>query len=307
MKRPVALLLLTALCAPLAGRAQDTLLSIFAQPIEMDAVTVKATRAGWDLQAFIRRVQTDTTFFKAFKGLRVVGWTAQNDIRILDAKGGVRASLQSTTRQAAARGCRTMHTLAETTTGDFYKSPGVYRYYTAELYAHLFFTKGKVCGESDVVGATLGQRGKGGLEKSKAQLKQLVFNPGARVSGVPFMGDRASVFSPDVAKKYTFHLTSETYAGEECWVFKAVPKPEHRSEVVYNELTTWFRKSDYSIPARDYSLSFRTALYDFSVRMKVRLAPIGTRLLPTRIDYDGVWRVATQGRERARFSTVFTY
>src|SRR5690606_26378415 len=122
--------------------------------------------------------------------------------------------------------------------------------------------------------------------KSKFQLKQLIFNPGSKIAGVPFMGDKAAIFEPDVAKLYDFHLLSQDYAGQECYVFKAVPKKGKESDVVYRELTTWFRKSDYAILARDYTLSYKTMVYDFDVHIKARTEQIGKRLLPTRLEYD---------------------
>lgn len=285
--------------------AQDS--SIFALPIQMDEVTISAARGGWDVGAFIRRVQTDTTFYKAFKSLRVQSFGAVNDIRIFDKKGGVQASLRSRTQQAVSKGCRSMTTAEEKTTGDFYKRNGDYNYFTAELYAYLFFTKGTVCGDNDIVAGAMSQRDKGQLGRAKYQLKQLIFNPGAKISGIPFLGNKASVFDPEVAKMYDFKLLSVEYAGEDCWLFRALPKKEHTDEVVYNELSTWFRKSDYAIMARDYSLSFRTMVYDFDVKMKVRCEPAGNRIRPTRIDYTGNWRVATKGRERAAFTTLFSY
>ncbi len=38
-----------------------------------------------------------------------------------------------------------MEVIEEKTTGNFYDRKGDYNYYTAELYANLFFTKGTVC------------------------------------------------------------------------------------------------------------------------------------------------------------------
>jgi hypothetical protein len=284
---------------------QDT--SIFSFPIAMDSVVVRAARGGWDVQGFIRRVQRDTTFYKAFKGLHLVSFKATNDIKMLGKDGKPKATLLSHTAQTASRGCRTMQVLDEKVTGDFYKRNGEYRYYTAMLYAYLFFTKGKVCSETDIVGAGDLTTGGTGLERSKRQLKQLIFSPGSKVRGVPFMGDKASIFEPDVAKHYDFKLGSTDYLGEECYLFKAIPKKDHTNEVVYNELSTWFRKSDYSIVARDYSLSFHTMLYDFDVSMKVRLQRIGKRLLPGIIEYNGDWKVITKPRERATFTATFVY
>jgi hypothetical protein len=286
-------------------RAQDT--SIFKYPIQMDEVVISAARGGWDVQGFIRRVQNDTTFYKAFKSMRVTSYVATNDIRMHNKKGKVNASLYSLTKQKAWNGCRAMETLQEKVTGNFYKRNKEYRYYTAELYAYLFFTKDTLCNQSDIVGDALGEAESGRIGKHKYKLKQLIFNPGSKVAGVPLMGDKAAIFEPDVAKMYDFKLASEEYGGEECYVFKAIPKAEYKSDVVYNYLATWFRKSDYSIVARDYSLSYSTLAYDFDVQMKVRMQQVGGKLLPVKIEYDGNWHVLTQDRERVKFITTIVY
>jgi hypothetical protein len=293
------------ICAYADTRAQDT--SIFKYPIQMDDVVVTATRKGWDLQGFIRRVRNDTTFYKAFRSLHIVSFNAVNDIKVYDKGGKVKASLFSKTKQNVSGGCRTMQVLEEKSTGDFYNKRHHYNYYTAELYAFLFFTVGKVCGEDNTVAGMLNVRGKGQMEKSKAQLKQLMFNPGAHIQGVPFMGDKAAIFDPDIARRYDFKLTSEVYADQDCYVFRAVPKRGEEKNIVYNDFATWFRKSDYAIMARDYSLSYSTVVYDFDVKMKVRLAQHGKHLLPERIEYDGNWYVFTKGRERIKFTAMFSY
>lgn len=306
-KLKAKIIFLLCLFVTVVANAQQQDTSIFKYPIQMDAVVVKAARGGWDVNAFIRRVKNDTTFYKAFRSMRLVPYAATNDIRVYDKKGKIAASLYSRTKQNVAGGCRTMQVLEEKVTGNFYKRNKDYRYYTAELYAYLFFTKGKVCGENDRVAGALQERGKGQIEKSKYQLKQLIFNPGSRISGVPMMGDKAAIFEPQVAKLYDFKLLSEEYNGVECYVFKAIPKKGKEGDVVYDELTTWFRKSDYAILAHDYSLSYKTMVYDFNVHMKVRTTEVGGKLLPSTIDYDGNWHVFTQDRERVKFHTVLAY
>lgn len=299
------LLLVIAMLYTAPLYAQDS--SLFKYPIQMDDVVVKASRGGWDVQGFIRRVRNDTTFYKAFRSMRLVPYTATNDIKVLDKKGKVAASLYSRTKQLRKGNCRSMEVLEEKVTGNFYKRNKEYRYYTAELYAYLFFTKEPVCGEHDRVKGGLEERGKGQIEKSKYQLKQLIFNPGSKISGVPFMGDKAAIFEPSTAKLYDFKLLSEAYDSEDCYVFKAIPKKGNEGDVVYNELSTWFRKSDYAIVARDYSLSYKTMVYDFDVHMKVRTVQRNGKLLPSRIEYDGNWHIFSQKRERVRFTTVINY
>jgi hypothetical protein len=287
------------------AQLKDT--SIFSQPIKMDDVVVKAVRKGWDVQGFIRRVKNDTTFYKAFRSLHIVSYSAVNDIRVYDKKGRVQASLYSKTKQTVANGCRTMQVLEEKTTGDFYNRKRQYNYYTGELYAFLFFTVGKKCGEDDVVAGALKKVGNSKNESNSYKLKQLMFNPGGKVKGIPLMGDKSAIFEPEIAAMYDFKLSSDEHNGEECYVFKAIPKPKYADDVVYNDFTTWFRKSDYSIVARDYSLSYKAFVYDFDVRMKVRMTHVRGKMLPAYIEYDGNWHVFTKGRERVKFTTQLSY
>ncbi len=287
------------------GQTKDT--SIFSLPIQMDEFVLQASRDGWDVEGFIRRVKTDTTFYKAFKTLRIVPYTATNDIKILGSNNQVIASQYARTKQIRNKGCRSMQTLEEKTTGDFYNRKREYNYYTAELYAYLFYTSKPVCGENNIVAGSENIKGKGQIEKNKWQLKQLIFNPGSKVAGVPFAGNKAAIFEPDVAKMYDFKLLLVEYEGEDCYLFSAIPKAEYKDDVIYNELSTWFRKSDYSIVARNYALSYKTWVYDFNVKMKVRLKNVNGQLLPASISYVGNWHVATKKRERAQFSNIISY
>ena len=299
----ILLLIVLPICKTV--QAQDT--SAFKYPLQMDSVVISFARKGWDINGFIKRVQNDTTFYKAFRQLRTVGYTATNDIKLFGKKGDIIASLFSHTKQIRKNNCRSMEVVDEQTTGDFYKRNREYRYFTASLYAYLFFTPKPVCGETGIIGNSMNEREPGIKGKSEWQLKQLIFNPGGKIKGIPFIGDKASIFEPGIAEMYQFKLLSVEYAGEECYLFQAIPKPEHKGDVVYNELSTWFRKSDYSILARDYSLSYKAGVYDFDVRMKVRLQPISGKLLPIKIEYDGNWHVIAQDRERAKFKAEFVY
>ena len=101
-----------------------------------------------DVASFIERVKNDTTFYKAFRNLRIIGYTSLNDIRMLDKDGKIQASLRSKTKQIGIGNCRKMEVLDQTVTGDMYDESGNFNYYTAQMYAGLFFTKDSVCGET---------------------------------------------------------------------------------------------------------------------------------------------------------------
>ena len=287
--------------------AQSKDSSIFEIPIQMDEVVVKATREGWDVGEFIKRVKTDTTFYKAFRSLHLVSYNATNDIKVFNEEGRLIDSLYSLTHQTRTPPCRTMQVLQQTNTPHFFKRNGDYRYYTADLYDNLFFTHEKVCNEDDIVAGMLQKKGEGKMEKHKSQLKQLIFNPGSQVEGIPFIGNKAAIFDPEVSYMYRFRLMAVSVDGEDCYLFQALPKKEYMGKVVYNELSTWFRKSDYAILARNYSLSYHNVLFDFDVTMKVRLQNVNGKLLPSTILYNGNWHVVTKGREIVKFHTAITY
>jgi hypothetical protein len=267
-------------------------------PIELDSFVV---RAGFDPRAFIRRVQNDTTFYKAFRSLHLVPFTSTDSYMAFGKNRQVTATNNCRSQQKIdARGCRVATLLSQQTTGDFFKRNGSHSYFTAQLFYDLFYSKTPVCNQDDIVAGVLKLVDNSRMEKSKYELKQLIFNPGSKVSGVPFMGDRASIFDESEVGKYDFKIKQEVYEGEESFVFSITPKPEYKNKVVYNELVTWFRKADYSILARDYSLSYSTLLYSFDVKMKVRVRQVGGKLYPVHIAYDGTWHVFTQKTERMK-------
>lgn len=283
--------------------AQDT--AVYkGMTINLDEVVINAKRIGFDVNGFIKRVEDDTTFYRAFKNLRIVGFMADNDIRITDKSGGKTiASLKSHTRQVMTGNCRKMEVIDEQTTGDFYTRKGDYNYYTAELYANLFFTKGTVCNEES------GQA-KGSLARHKSQLKQLIFNPGKPITGVPVVGSKVAVFDPNLMRYYDFSIRAVNYAGADCYVFSATMRKNlsslDRAEIVYDELTTYFNKETMEIVGRKYSLSYKTMLFDFNVKMNVQMTKAGDLLVPSYITYNGTWDVPFKKRETAVFTAKFS-
>src|SRR6187549_3465893 len=91
-----------------------------------------------NVPAFINRIKNDSSFYKAFRNLHILGFSAINDIRMLDKKGDLKASLFSKTKQYRSARCRYMDVIEEKATGDFYNADGSYNYYTANMYASLF-------------------------------------------------------------------------------------------------------------------------------------------------------------------------
>ena len=263
-------------------------------------------RSNLDISLFIKQVKEDTTFYKAFRSLHLLEFTAWNDIRVKDRKGNIKAALLSKTRQSRRYNCRSMQVLEEKTTGDFYKSDGNYNYYTAELYAGLFFTKDSVCNENNVVrGVDFNPRSSSGIEKSKQQLKMLFFNPGKKIPGIPFIGDKIDIFDPDKAKYYDFGIDYGDYEGQSCYIFSIKVKKDiggKNNRIVIDSMITWFNTKTMEVMARNYDMSYDAGVYDFDVHMEVQMMKFNNWLVPKFIRYIGNWDVIFKKRERGLFT-----
>lgn len=305
MKTLSCLLLISCMAS-----AQDSAVNVERKEITLKEVVV---RSNLNVPAFIKRIQDDTSFYKAFRNLRVLSYTSLNDIRMRDKKGKQKASLSSRTRQHAAHGCRWTEVMEESVTGDMYDKKHHLNYTTAEMYAGLFFAPDTVCGETNIVkDMNFSLKNKRGLEKHKEQLKMLFFNPGKKIPGIPFIGDKIALFDEDIARRYDFVIDMDAFKGEMCYVFTLTPRAGlssgKKDKIVVDKMVTWFRIDNWEIVARQYSLSYDAGVYDFDVHMEVEMTKFGDYLVPSLMRYDGNWDVMFKKRERGVFTaTLFDF
>lgn len=296
------------LLATMHVAAQDTSVIIDEHRFTLTEVVV---RNNFDYKMLLKQIQDDTSFYKAFRNLRILGFTSYNDIKMLDKKGGLKASLFSKTRQNHLDGCRTMDVLEETTGGDFYDKNHDYNYLTAELYAGLFFTKGKVCGENNIVkGHILQVNDKKGMEKHREQLKMLFFNPGKKIPGIPFIGEKLDLYDESAHKLYDYKLDVQEFHGGLSYVFSIKPKEDKikSDRIVVDEMTTWFDMKTLEVQARNYTLSYKAGVYDFDVHMEVEMTKFNGLTVPKLLRYRGDWAAIFKKRERAIFTaTLFGF
>lgn len=290
--------------------AQDTTIAIDNQAFTLSEVVV---RNNFDYKQVLETIKQDTTFYKAFRNLRIIGFSSYNSIQMLGKDGGIKASLTSKTRQNHMGNCRTMDVLEEQTTGDFYSGTGKYNYLTPELYAGLFFTKGQICGENNIVkGRNLLTSNKSGIEKHKDQLKMLFFNPGKKIPGIPFIGDKLDLYDEAAHKLYDYRLDVVDYKGTLCYLFSIKPKEDlgffKSDRVVVDQMNTWFDLKTLEVLGRNYALSYKAGVYDFDVAMEVEMTKFKGLTVPKTLRYKGNWDVVFKKRERAIFTaTLFDY
>ncbi|MBA4198236.1 MAG: hypothetical protein C0459_11850 [Chitinophaga sp.] len=268
---------------------------------------------NFDYKKVLQQIKEDSSFYKAFRNLRILNYTSYNDIKMLNKDGSIKASLFSKTEQQRKNNCRTMQVLEEKTTGDFYDSKHNYNYLTAELYAALFFTKESVCGETNIVkGKSISTNNTGGISKHKEQLKMLFFNPGKKIPGIPFIGDKLDLYDEHAKKVYDYRLDIEEYNGILCYVFSITPKEDlsnsKKDDVIVDAMITKFDMQTMEVLYRNYSLSYKAGVYDFDVSMEVEMQRVGDLIVPRILRYKGNWDVIFKKRERAIFTaTLFNY
>lgn len=288
--------------------AQDSALRVGENIVYLKEVVVGKRL---DVSAFIQFAKEDTGFYKAFKNLRVLQFRAINDIRMYGRKERQTASLFSQTFNEVKAGCRQTKILQESSSGDFYDDDGAYNYYTASLYASLFFTKGKVCGESNLVGQkSFDVKKEKGMEKHKEMLKMLFFYPGKSIPGLPGIGNKLGVFEKPEIDCYEMIVDLVPFQGEECYLLKIRPKKDlsfrFSNKVVLTEMDTWFAISDFSVLGKSWKLNYNAGIYDFDVAMEVQLKRFGSLTVPTIMRYHGDWDVPFKRREKGVFTATLS-
>jgi hypothetical protein len=287
-----------------AQKGNDSIVKVNENYITLSEIVVNKKL---DVASFIQRVKNDTTFYKAFRNLRVLGYKAVNDIRMLDKNGKIKASLHSTTRQIRKGNCRSMEVLDQNTSGNIFDSQGNFNYYTAQMYANLFFTKDSVCGETNLVkGHEFSTDGLSGIEKHKEQLKMLFFDPGKKINGLPFISNKTEIFDPSMAENYDMYIDYRNYNSVPCYVFEINVKDNRKSNVVIDEMTTWFNETNFEIVARNYVLSYNAGVYDFNIKMEVQMTKAGNLLVPSVLTYNGNWKAIFNKRERGVFTATLS-
>ena len=298
-----------AFICSMSSYAQDSLVDVNNAKFTLTDAVV---RNHFDYKDILQKIKEDTSFYKAFKTLRTIGYSSYNHIEMLDAHQKQMASLNSKTKQLKIGDCRSMQVLEEQVTGNLRDAKGNYNYTTPALYASLFFTKGTICGETNIVSGKNRVIQGSGIDKAKEQLKMLFFNPGKKIKGIPFVGDKLDLYDESAHDLYDYKLDYVDYHGQLVYVFSIQPKADlgifAKDRIVVDQMTTWFNPKTLEVLGRNYSLSYKAGVYDFNVSMEVELDYFNGLLVPKILRYKGNWDVIFKKRERGLFTaTLFDF
>lgn len=255
---------------------------------------------GLSAQDFIDQMLNDTLFYKAFQQMKYFTFTAENEIFTYDKKNVIESRIFKRILHDNTGSVYKKRELVSEDSGKVYKRNGKYRLYTVQMFNYIFENEQN----SDFIEDDDVPIGKS-EEGYKDKLKTLLFNPGRPIKGIPFISNKTAIFEPELSKFYDYTYFKGTYLGDiPIFTFVCKVKPEYakRGNTMIKELTTIFDARNFTILGRYLDMRYKTALFDFDVRMNIELNYFGEDLLPVRITYDGNWNIPFKRKELASFS-----
>lgn len=272
----------------------DTVLTIVID----SAVNIKSHKLN--AQDFIDAVVADTGFYQAFRNMKRYSFTAENRIYTYDKKNKIDGRIYRKIRHTIIGHTHKTEYLAKRDSGNVYKKDGKYQLYTVEMFDYIFTNayNSKFAKGDPLPGSGAGKNG-----SYKDKLKTLIFSPGRKVTGIPFISGKTEIFGPDMRQYYNYEFARGKYLDSiPVYRFRVIKKPSTSDDdVMIKELTTIFDTRTFKILGRYVDMKYSNFLFDFNVQMNIELIPFNNELLPAKVSYQGNWNIPFHKVERASF------
>lgn len=299
VKRLFSISILISVILPRSVLAQQEIATF----VNLDAFIVSAGLEDLDKDDFIKQVVNDSTFYQAFLNLKYYPHHIESQITVYHKDEKESGSLRRSADQYRNNKNQMWIEIAsEKSNGKIKKSNGEWKYLTAEMYDEVFFPKG-----FQEVSTRIEQREqelvKGStIEKHKAQLKKMLFNPGEPIDNVPFIGDKLAIFSEEMIAYYDFSIYAFAWHDSvPCVVFSAYTKKGSEDKTVIHDMTTYFHRDTHEVIAREYRLAHETLFFDFDISIVVHNQVQKGILTPMFIAYEGQWDIPFKKPEIVKF------
>ena len=270
----------------------------------VDTVAIKY-RKGFVVDDFIQMTKVDTSFYRAFKNLKMFPHISNNEIEIFDKEWSEVGRINRDAKHFSNGTKGWIEITQEKTNGKVYKKNGTHKYFTAEMYDKVFFEKGSFPVNNSVKNSYSQEKMKGLSTKDKyyEKLKTFMFSPGTKIKGVPFIGKKLDVFSERMNKYYDFTIEKTFFRDTvPCYKFSCIKKNDvPNSKVTITRLITFYDRRTMNIIARSYALKDITPLFSFDMSMFIELNYNFGEYLPATIKYNGEWDVPFKKTERIKF------
>jgi hypothetical protein len=275
------------------------------EAIWLDSMTITAKKMGFDIDNFIDLVVTDTSFYQAFKNLRIIKHKANHHEEFFNEKGKLIDYYKATTQLEEADNCLMIKYLLKEKSGNYVKKNGDRKYLTATLYERVFLPQGKICFiETNKESNT---KKEGIIDYYYGELKQFIFQPGEKAN-IPLIGNKTALFSEKMRKFYHYGISSKNYLdGTPCYVFTIKVKDEFQDKksgkTVVKFMETYFSKRDFQVMGRKYEVVYSGLFFSFDINVSVDLKIIGeNNYIPQRVSYEGNWDLPGRKKETGKFT-----
>ena len=269
-----------------------------------DTIGIKIT-SGFNVEDFIRMNKQDTSFYRAFKNLKLYPHISTNEVTIFNKKWEQIGKMNRKAKHLSDGKEGWIEINNESTDGKFYNRKGEHKFLTGEMYDKVFFEKGRFRVGNKVDSAYRQQEAENRSKTDKyyEQLKTFMFSPGLGVDGVPFIGHKLNIFEGKMTNYYDYSLEKKMFRDSiSCYKFTVQIKEGIKKEkVVITRLTTFYDRRTMKIIARSYALKQSTVMFSFDIQMFVLLGLKFNEYVPLEIKYNGEWDIPFKKPERISF------
>ena len=270
--------------------------------IQLDTLTIFAQNE-FDTKTFIQRIKDDTTFYQAFKNLRYYPHKAMGDLWVYNKREKEKATEKISVTQHLDEPYMWQDRKTISSSGKLRTKKGKYRFTTAEIYYDIFFPSDTIPVSTEITNVKEESVEKSKKSKYIHDLKLMMFNPGEDISGVPIVGKKMSIFDNDMIEFYDYKVSIINFNGMECYQFSCIAKPEYKEhKTVIKYLTTVFNKETMAVLNRQYSMRYKSILFQFDVKINVKNEMKNGIIIPLSISYTGYWDIPFKTQEKIAFT-----
>ena len=285
------------------AKAQDFVV----KSIMLDSVMVRAVKAGFSVDDFIDYVRSDTTFYEGFRNLRKIPHTFDSTLEIFDKDYNSIGKLNRSGFYQRNDQYITVHIDTMSIEGKIYNRRGNYQLYTPQFFDEVFFPDFPMNIEKfkDEDSENESQRQK--------DAKVIVFNPGSdEVQNSRGQKKKLAIFDPEMQKYYDYIISDTVYNDIPCYVFTVRVKKNLENKQIEKALIrkvlSYFDKENFNVIYREYKFVYDNWFINLNMDVIVHLDYVGGIHVPTKILYDGFWKVLFFKKERADFNLkLFDY
>jgi len=287
--------------SPFAINAQTAPYDGLMEAIWLDSMTITAKKSGFNVNNFIDMVREDTSFYQAFKNLRIISHDASHNQEFFNEKGKSTDFYSAKTQLIPSGSCKEIKYITKEKSKTYIKNNGERRYLTAKLYERVFLPSGKICPNTISEGTS--NKKEGIIDYYYGELKRFIFQPGEKAN-IPLIGSKTALFSNKMRKYYQYGIESKNYSdGTPCYVFTIKVKDEYAGrKTVIKFMETYFSRKDFQVMGREYAVEYPGPFFSFNIRVNVDLDYLGKKqYIPKLVSYSGEWDIPGRTKEIGKF------